>query len=74
MKRLSLLALLVAILAVTAWIGDPQPAHAMPFCADLNGQPCSPEGQQLSCRRANGSLGGCACSQLPGQPLRWFCF
>lgn len=73
MKRIPVLLTLVAVLALAGWIGDARPAYAMPNCADLNGHACVPPGQ-LSCWRPDGSIGGCACTTLPGSSPAWFCF
>ena len=73
MKRISMLLALVAILALTAWLGDARPAYAMPNCSDLRGQACSTLGQQFNCWTQSGGIGVCRCMAFPGEPQEWFC-
>lgn len=71
MKRMFTFLALVGILAVTAWLGDARPAHAMPTCAELRGQPCSSPGATLSCWTGT-TVSHCSCVELIST-TRWLC-
>lgn len=72
MKRIPVLLALIAVLALTVWIGGAEPAYAMPTCSELRGDPCVPPAQ-YNCWTDTGQIGVCTCLTLPGSSPRWFC-
>lgn len=60
MKRVSLLAALVGVLTLTAWLGSARPAAAIPSCNELDGGICT-QGSSVSCRWYGGAFGFCGC-------------
>jgi hypothetical protein len=49
MKNALRLVALVGVMFLVSWIGSPKPAYALPYCDNLAGGPCSPEGKMIEC-------------------------
>jgi hypothetical protein len=60
-KKSVKLAALVALLALTAWLGMSQRAEAIFSCTYLNGRSCPVNGQTTFCRYADGENLECTC-------------